>query len=148
MNNPNGIDNLVTPPRKRGPGRPPSPFSTIQNAQARRIAKAKAVLAAEISVGIGAKAMQEEFTQFPRLQLDDDAPERTPSEAKDAAFKLLNKMLWAIEKNVKLRGADETDEARVLKLLAGLNAALPKAAEAKPLSEMTNEEIKAVVGVK
>lgn len=38
--------------------------------------------------------------------------------------------------------------ARVLKLLAGLNAALPKAAEAKPLSEMTDEEIKAAAGVK
>lgn len=70
--------------------------------------------------------------------------DRTPTELKDSALKLLNQQLWNLEGVAEKEGLTELEEARLLKLLAGFNAALPKASEKeqeKSVSEMSDEEL-------
>lgn len=141
-NNPNHMDNLVAGHAPRSPGRPKG--STVANVQARRVAAAKVKLFSERAAEVGLEAIAVE-----RVKLRGDAPERTVSQAKDAALRLLNSMLWSIEKRAEECGVNEYDEARVLKLLAGLNAALPKSAETNPQKspeEMTEDELRRAAG--
>jgi len=82
-----------------------------------------------------------------RIPKRPNVPKRSVSEAKDAALALINQQLWNLEGKADEEGLSSDEEGRVLKLLAGLNAALPKSAEGaptKPLSEMTDEEIAAL----
>jgi hypothetical protein len=137
----NPIDNLSTGHGKRGPGRPPG--YTVAKMQAIRVAKAQTKLVQEKIAEFGIEAVG-----AAREALETDAPERTVSEAKEAALKLINRMLWTREKKAERDGVNEYDEARVLKLLAGLNAALPKQAETpiKATSDMTEEELRKAAG--
>lgn len=143
LHNPNAVDNLVIPGRKyrAGPGRPKG--STTAFVQAKRVAAAKVKLVTERAAELGLEAISAE-----RVPLEQGAPERTVTQAKEAALRLLNSMLWTLEKRVEANGVNEYDEQRLLKLLAGLNAALPKTAEVpiKDPSEMSEEELRKVAG--
>lgn len=150
--NPNLMANVVTgrAPRNKG-GRPVGSFSSTTQAQARRIARAEAKLIGEKIARDGVRATLEKFgdaqPEHPVWGLRTDAPNRTVSEAKDAALKLINKMLWTLEKQAEEVGVSDQDEQRVLKLLAGLNAALPKQAETpnKDPKDMTEDELRKVL---
>ena len=76
-----------------------------------------------------------------------NCPQRTVSQAKDAALQLINQQLWNLEGISDTIGLTAEEENRALKLLAGLNAALPKTAEEpppKPVSQMTDAELAAL----
>ncbi len=144
--NPDHMDNLSTGHGERVKnkgGRPRGATSSMAIAQAKRVARARTKLVMERASEMGLEALGEV-----RVPLRTDAPERTVTQAKEAALKLLNSMLWTIEQRAAEHGVNEMDEARVLKLLAGLNAALPKQAEnpAKPVDEMTEEELRRAAG--
>lgn len=147
--NENAINNLSTGhgERKKA-GRPPG--STVAVLQAQRVARAQARLMAEQIARDGTRAVLEKFGESVDLRtpLRFDAPIRTVTQAKEAALNLINTMLWTLEQNAAERGTCPDDEARVLKLLAGLNAALPKQAETpnKSPDEMTEEELRKVAG--
>lgn len=75
-------------------------------------------------------------------------PDRTIAEAKDSAFKLINHLLWTLEGTAETDGVDAELEIRALRLLSGLNAALPKQQEQpkpKKVRDMTDEELEAAV---
>jgi hypothetical protein len=149
MNNPNVIDNISTGHGARNKGGRPV-GSTVASVQAKRIARAEAKLIGEQIAAHGTKAALDRFSEVElfRVPLRTDAPTRTITEAKEAALKLINSMLWTLEQNAILRGVCEEDEARVLKLLAGLNAALPKQAETpiKSPADMTEDELRKAAG--
>lgn len=86
--------------------------------------------------------------QEQRYKLRTDVPERTVSQCKEAALKLLSAQLWTLEKEAELNGLTAFDEERILALLRGFNAALPKNAEETPLdlSKLTVEQLKAMGG--
>jgi hypothetical protein len=116
---------------------------TAANAHARRVAAAKVKLITETAAQAGIEAIA-----VARVPLAEGVPERTVTQAKEAALRLLNSMLWTLEKRVEAHGVNEYDEQRLLKLLAGFNAALPKTAEVpiKDPSEMSEEELRRVAG--
>ena len=91
-----------------------------------------------------------EYDADVRVPLRKRHPERNIKAAKEAAFQLINKMLWTLEGKVEEKGVNMDDETRALKLLAGLNAAIPKPSEElpKPLEEMTEEELRQFLGKK
>ncbi len=138
---PTSTDNLSSGRAPRSPGRPKG--STVANVQARRVAAAKVKLVYERAAEMGLEAIAEA-----RVPLASDVPDRSVSQAKEAALRLLNAALWTIEKRVESDGICEADEQRTLKLLAGLNAALPKSAEnpQKSPEEMTEEELRRAAG--
>jgi hypothetical protein len=79
-----------------------------------------------------------------RLPNRANPPQRGIKECKDAALNLLNQQLWNLEGLASSEGLSEDEEARLLKLLAGFNAALPKTVEqpkAKRPEDMTDEEL-------
>lgn len=93
---------------------------------------------------VGAGISELDKTLAPRIPNRPDMPERTIGELKDSALKLLSQQLWNLEGLAEKQGLTELEEQRLLKLLAGFNAALPKSAEmptAKDPSQMTEEEL-------
>jgi len=130
--------------RKRG--RPPgSGYAAHAYRQGKKLS---AHQEAEIRQRLAAKGLEILTKPETRMRNRPNPPERTIAQCKDAALKLLNQQLWNLEGLAEKEGLTEDEEARLLKLLAGVNAALPKTAELpvpKPLSEMTEDEIKAVM---
>jgi hypothetical protein len=138
---------LIAANRRRG--RPPgsksgSGYEEAQRRQQVKINRVTRKLVVEKIVGKGIAHLDQQLS--PRIPNRPNVPERTIGELKDSALKLLSQQLWNLEGVAEDSGLTEDEEARLLKLLAGFNAALPKAAEKAPgkeLSEMTDEELEA-----
>jgi len=122
-------------------------FEAAQRIQQMRINKATRKVVVESIVGAGIRKLDDTLIGAAMPPNRASVPERTIADLKDSALKLLNQQLWNIEGRASERELTEDEEARLLKLLAGFNAALPKAAEKppeKPLSEMTDEELERI----
>jgi phospholipase/lecithinase/hemolysin len=112
-----------------------------RNAQAKRLARAKAKHMAEQMAAVGIHRIEEALQL--RVDKRENCPERSVTEAKDVALRLINQQLWNLEGIAETQGFNADEEVRLLKLLAGLNAALPKAAESTPvdISKMDRKEL-------
>jgi len=74
-------------------------------------------------------------------------PKRTVSECKQAALEMIDQSVWNLQGLAEKDGLTEYEEQRLLKLLSGLNAALPKNAEEAPidLSKLSPDQLKAML---
>ncbi len=135
----NGIPGMVG---KRGPGRPKGSKSWDPDRTQVRLDGHNQKVMARALVKEASEKLAGAFE--PRITKRPNVPKRSISEAKQAAFDLLNQQLWNLEGIADTIGLTESEEQRTMKIMAALNAALPKSAEEapeKPLSEMTDEEL-------
>lgn len=132
--------------KKGTPGRPFVDQRITQEARhARKLERIKRKMIVETVVGKGMSVLDDAMKI--RTPVRQGAPERTVAECKDAALRMLSAQLWTLEGRQSDEGLTEEEEARVIKLLAGFNAALPKQAEKpapKGVDQMTEEELAAV----
>lgn len=128
-------------PKRRG--RPPGTGNrTHEERVAAAIRRDTHRLVVDKMVGKGLEAVDAVLEN--RIPNRPGKPIRTIAQCKDDAMEMLSQQIWNLQGIAEKDGLSESEEARLLKLIAGLNAALPKPVEKKRLEDMTDEELERV----